>query len=318
MKKLRLVARAAFSVQGLLTLALTSSLALFQNCAEDLGGGGASAEAVQKLQMTSNPTVPAGQSLQVEVTGGQKPYNYSVSNCDSSIDSNGNFTAAIDPSTCTISVQDASNQTSTVTVTVEQVIFVTYSPDPAQASTSITFTATGGSGSYSYSLISGAGTLNGDVYAAPASAEVADFRVTDTDQNVSEFYVVIGAPPAPATEVLYLFMFYNTHVYSNNTDPYPGATLVGPTTFKLYATPSAGTTAVYRCNTSLTHYMTITNCGSYTNEGVFGYIPTVQASGSIPLYQVVKGSDYILTTDPSSESGYTIQLTLGYLPAALQ
>lgn len=69
----------------------------------------------------------------------------------------------------------------------------TYSPNPAHTGDRITITASGGTPPYSYKLVSGAGTLNGNVYLAPANPEVTDIAVTDKAGGLFKLSVSIVA-----------------------------------------------------------------------------------------------------------------------------
>jgi len=75
-----------------------------------------------------------------------------------------------------------------------------YSANPAVVGAPITLAAFGGTGVYSYFKVSGNGALNGAVYQAPASPEIALFRIADSSGASIQLQVQVllpGQQPTP-------------------------------------------------------------------------------------------------------------------------
>jgi len=72
---------------------------------------------------------------------------------------------------------------------------------------------------------------------------------------------------------------------------------------------------LWRQNVSGTDHRSATAQGeysSYSNDGQYYYIPSVQGPGYIPLYRLFNGSDHMTSTQ-TNEGGYSLDATLGYL-----
>lgn len=153
-------------------------------------------------------TVNAGGTIQFKAAGGMAPYIYSVSNGAGYMTSTGAFIAPTSvagaPQAVTVQVQDAAGTIDTAVVTVlpnGNAMSATYSPNPATPGATITIAVSGGTAPYTYLLLSGGGTLSGNTYVAPSSAETASIQVTDAQGQTTSFALTVGGAGTPLTSL---------------------------------------------------------------------------------------------------------------------
>jgi len=219
----------------------------------------------------------------------------------------------------------------------------TYSPNPATVGTTITISGINGQPPYTYVKTAGNGTLTGQHYAAPATAETATITVVDNAGRSFPLsipvYVATPTPsPTPAasptprpTRPVYRFYsgltigFIIEHFFTldQNEGTAKGFTPEG-IGFYVYTQFESGMTTLYRCQSGGTdargggkHFVSVApNCEGFTNEGTYGYVYTTQVAGTVPLYRVRSLYDYMATKDQNEgqAAGYSLESTLGYVP----
>lgn len=215
-----------------------------------------------------------------------------------------------------------------------------YLPNPAAVGATITISGIGGVAPYTYIKTSGNGSLSGQTYTAPVTAETATITVIDSaGQSFPVTITVYAATPAPTSTpastptpvpTVPVYRFYNPraveHFFTlNQNDPSSTGFNVEGIGFYVYAQADGQqTTLLYRCliagnyGSGFSDHLVSNQqgCEGYTNEGPYGYVYTSQVSGTVPLYRMHGNYDYIATKDPNegAAQGYTLEGILGYVP----
>lgn len=135
----------------------------------------------------ATPIIGVGTQQQLQASGGQSPYTYSVTAGQGTIDATGTFFAPGQPGTSTIRIADAAGASLLVNVTINpalsafpDAITMTASSGQAQA-----FTGVGGAPPYTY-VVQGAGTIDAaGRYVAGTSSGRATVRVRDAQGSTA-------------------------------------------------------------------------------------------------------------------------------------
>jgi len=146
------------------------------------------------------------QTMQIAVTGGQAPYTFAVSGCDSTVSNTGVFTAAADASSCSVTVKDSGNAVANFSVAViaPQAALAIGAPTSALATgATAQLSVTGGLAPYSYSVLQGCQSTvsTSGLFTAGTAAEVCTIVVHDAlaDTATAQVYVVVVPPPLQLT-----------------------------------------------------------------------------------------------------------------------
>lgn len=285
-----------------------------------------------KLQIApSAKTIGLGESLQLAVTGGTKPYRFSLSSGGGSIDPNtGVYVGASIDSDAVINVEDVTGKIGQavikVSVNSSSTMTLAYSPTGAvKINSQLTLTAAGGVAPYTYFMYSGVGSISGNVFYA-TSFGTAVIAVRDSAQKISTFTINVGSDVTIVTAPIYLL--YNSsakqYLYSKTTTEGTGSGYVlqsSSPTFKVLNGSYLASAALNRCYVTSNggrYLTTATTCGSNTLEGSLGYVWTYSASNSVPLYNCFKSSTgtYLVSTDTATciNNGFNVQSTIGWAP----
>lgn len=188
-------------------------LIAFQDCSTTLGSDAPAhnqveAAAAGPLSISAPfTTIGTSQSVQISATGGQQPYTFSLSGCDSTVDpTTGYFVAATDPSVCEVTVTDHAGTTASLSMQViiiqTSTLVLTATPNPATVNEAVTLTVTGVSdGTYTLSVVSGAGTLTGNVYQTPGTPETAVIEAKTTGGSSATVSILVTPKTASANAI---------------------------------------------------------------------------------------------------------------------
>jgi plastocyanin len=222
----------------------------------------ATVNVIAPVALVINPITPSlnvGQSVSFTGSGGSgNPANYSYSKIAGAGTLVGaTYTAPGVGEIATIRLTDLltlQTQDATVTVTAPSALAITPASPNIIDTGSVSFTGSGGSGNpanYSYSTIAGAGTLVGATYTAPAFAEIATIRLTDsltlqTADALVGVTVPVGLSISPKT-ISIAAGGTVTFTAGGGTSPYNYVKLDGGGTFNIgthvYTAPWSATTA---------------------------------------------------------------------------
>jgi hypothetical protein len=165
----------------------------------------------------SSATVAPGGSVQLYASGGLAPYSYSLTSTLASINtSTGYLTAGTAEGTVTVYVEDAYGETRALTLTIynsttstggSSALALTYSPASITYGTAVTITPTAGTAPYTYYLLSGSGSLSGNVYTTPSFNETATVYVMDASGATSQISLTTTATGATTTGMVVGLMF---------------------------------------------------------------------------------------------------------------
>ncbi len=143
-----------------------------------------------KVYSSSSILKPFGSSS-VYATGGTAPYTYSVVLGGGRIEGS-TYIAGSTIETVTLLAVDALGAKAYATVAIVSPVELAVGSSSLATDGSTTLTASGGTAPYSYSLVSGGGSLNGNVYQAPAYATTAKLQVIDAQGYVGIAYVNVA------------------------------------------------------------------------------------------------------------------------------
>lgn len=131
--------------------------------------------------VVSAPTLKSNDSTDMHAYGGTAPYTYRLISGGGSLSGNV-YQAPSYETIAKLQAVDAQGYEATAFVTVKYYTPVVVTPKETRLypGETVTVSASGGTGQYNFVLAYGEGSLNGNTYTAPASATVAQVRVTDT------------------------------------------------------------------------------------------------------------------------------------------
>jgi len=173
-------------------------------------GGSSSDPTIDPLSLSISPavvTLAVNNSFTFTASGGSGGYTYSIAFGSGSIlSTTGNYTAPGIGGVATVRVIDSAGAMADAIVTINPALQISPAAHSLSANGSNFFSSTGGVSPYIYSIVSGGGTVNSTsgLYSAPASADTAVIRVTDSLGNTSEATVntFIGLGISPSTTTL--------------------------------------------------------------------------------------------------------------------
>lgn len=328
--------RAKISISAVVSLMFLLS---FNNCSEMSPFGATSLESSSSDLAISpiNQIVAPGATLQFRGVRGSSPYTYYVTG-GGSISVNGLYTAPASitssSQTATIYVTDSIGTQASTTVMISgssALLTVTYSPSPATPGSSITLSPTGGTPPYTYTLLSGMGSMSGNIYRAPYLGETASIRVADANGYSTTVAVsVIGANSAVTG--LYITP-YGTHQPSggigNCTTGYAlagkiadatgasgGSPIYGDQMFCVLSGVPTGTTTVLSdlymtsgaCNSGYSTVSTIEDCTGGSCHGATNFCASYRyanTTGSTVVDFYVSPPLVRSVTAPACSTGYT-------------
>lgn len=169
-------------------LAAFATVVLGQACSE-VGGVNESAFERSSRALSVSPitaTLQAGGQLQLNATGGERPYTFTVISGNGTVSQSGLYTAPTTVSgfnqTAIVSVRGINPDDLTVytTITLQASdLSAFFTPTSPRPNTPVVIGVNGGNPPYHFQIISGAGTLNNNTYQAPSFAETAQIEVID-------------------------------------------------------------------------------------------------------------------------------------------
>jgi len=131
-------------------------------------------------------TLQGGATLQINASGGEPPYSYTITSGLGSVSPSGLYTAptTISGSTQTviIAVNDQDPQTTSAYTTIQLVansLGATYTPANPRKGDAVVIYASGGTPPYYFQILSGGGNMLNNVYQAPNNAETARINILD-------------------------------------------------------------------------------------------------------------------------------------------
>lgn len=285
-----------------------------------------------KLQISpAAKTIGLGESFQIAVTGGSKPYRFSLASGGGSIDPNtGVYVGPSIDSDAVVNVEDITGKMgqAVIKVSVNSSSTMTLSYTPAgsvKINSQLTLAADGGVAPYTYFMYSGVGSISGNIFSA-TSFGTAIIGVRDATQKISTFTINVGSEVTIVTAPIYLL--YNSsakqYLYSKTKTEgtSSGYVLQSSTpTFKVLNGTYLASASLLRCYVASNggrYLTTAANCGANTNEGSLGYVWTYSASNSVPLYNCFKSSTgtYLVATNTATctNNGFNVQSTIGWAP----
>lgn len=147
--------------------------------------------------------IAPSKQVKFSAAGGQAPYTYTLSASHASVDSGtGLFTAGAVEETVVVTATDANGKIAQSSLEVKNSavgMAVLHAPNPMIAGNDVTFVVVGGTAPYTLQLLSGSGTVNGQVYTPSLNPENASFKITDSmGQVITLNSSVIDDPSLPA------------------------------------------------------------------------------------------------------------------------
>lgn len=145
----------------------------------------------------SNKFLFVGESVQLNASGGEEPYIFSLDSGSGAITSAGLFTASSIQSSAVIKVTDKNLKEAFATISVSVKISISPQSKILGTGDTVTFNAAGGLPPYKYRIVTGAGSVNensGFFTASGSSAGSSVIEVKDSSQNTA--YAAITINPA--------------------------------------------------------------------------------------------------------------------------
>lgn len=286
------------------------------------------ASGVSTLTLTpAAPSINWGSTIQFFVSGGKEPYSYSILDGSGALNpTTGLFVAPSYNQTSVIQVMDADGNIAQTQVNVyfasNGSLTLNYSPASIHIGDTVTLSASGGTAPYTYSLLSGAGSVSGNLYFAASGG--ANIAVRDANGTQSIFYISVDTSLVLSTQVIYRLQYGSGkfHLFStSSSEGVSGGWVLEGGAFRVLSAATIGTATLTRCYISTTgvHFLTNTGyCNGYTTEYNLGYVYSYAATNTLELYSCFNNTtgDFISTTNYSEcvSNGYSYSSSLGYVP----
>lgn len=188
-----------------IALALSTSIVLFQNCAEDLpieaqqsstATDGSATVAPPTLALTADKLeIETEQTAQLSAAGGTAPYAFSVATGSGLVSSTGLFTAPEVAEANVLEVQDFAGAKSSITISVLSPLSLNFSPASPNVGTPVQLMPAGGKSPFVYAVEVGAGTISGNTYTPGGMGELtARLKVTDARGVMVSRDIAFGIP----------------------------------------------------------------------------------------------------------------------------
>lgn len=163
----------------------------------------------------ANPTVAAGGTLQIVVSGGTAPYYFTILTAGATAGTTaGTFTSnyyiaptslTSNPEDVSVQINDSAGNTLPITIavtgtSVASTLQISPVNQTVAPSGTLTFSATGGTLPYTYSVVtSGGGSFTGNIYTAPTTASTYTVQVMDAVGAVSQTSVIVSSTASSGT-----------------------------------------------------------------------------------------------------------------------
>ncbi len=187
--------------------------------------------------------------------------------------------------------------------------------------TTVTLSATGGTAPYSYRLVSGVGSISGNIFNA-SSFGTAVIGVVDASGAQNTATLSVNSNLAVATTPIY--RWYSPagkrHYFVNSGTASSGWIVEGMV-FKTLTSQQLSSTTLLRCLIKLngvTYLSSSGSCGTNQQDASLGYIYLYKAANTTELMSCFHSTlnNYLATTSASecTNGGYYKLGTLGYVP----
>lgn len=236
----------------ILSIALTLLTACAANNKEESSSTKSSSASSSSVSASpSSITISPNETVTISGSGGTEPYKFSMYSGDGYVGQNtGTFQAYDQTGSSIVTVTDANGNVAYSYIEISSNIHISPASKSLNSGQTVSFYTNDGVEPYSYQIISGGGSMNGNIYTAPSYATSATIEVSDAAGNTAQAYVTVNASTglsiSPKSVTIYAEESYD-FTASGGSEPYSFSVVSGDGSFYgniFIAGSSVGTTKV--------------------------------------------------------------------------